>query len=170
MPAILIDRETTAWIHQKPEWMCCRIHVERDMARMFYGNNKHMTCRICGGEHPYSMRIKDMPSLWPYNHIRVAVIDGCKKWLQQMAIQDCHYELIENEEDMRVRGPVPYLEKGIESQVRANMRRVNLRTLEERYPDGQADMIVSAHFKAKYAYDLPPFERVQFKAQEEEPV
>lgn len=153
MTNFVVDRESVSWWLQKPVWLTARLSVDYEMVK-----------RTVRGE-----TIGSLPSLYPFDFFRQACIDGAKRWLRDMVMQNSEYELIGNETDIKVWGPVRPRTHRIEQPLIARLGRADAWSQEDfPFPQGKADIVFGANFKAKYAKAVEVGKRLPQLPQEEE--
>lgn len=135
MTGVIIDRRSEAYTLQEPVWLTARMSVDYDMVK-----------RTAKGE-----TIGSLPSFYPLDFFRKTVIDGAKRWLRDMAVQNQNYELVGSELDIKVWAPLrPRI--GFDRPLTASYARAEGISSEDwPFPLGKADVVLGAYFKAKYA-------------------
>ncbi len=153
MTAHIVDRESTSWRLQKPVWLTARMTVDYEMVK-----------RTVRGE-----TIGSLPSLYPFDFFRQRCIEGAKQWLRDMELQDMHYELDCNQTEIKVWAPVRPRTMRVDQPMVARLGRADAWSQEDfPFPQGKADVVFGAYFKAKYARDVEVGKRLPQLPQEEE--
>lgn len=136
MTSFTVNKGSESWLLQDAVWLTARMPVDWDMIKQEVKGEK----------------IGSLPSLWPFDYFRKAAIDGAQRFVGDMAKMPQGYELVGNQSDVQVWAPVRPRTYKIDAPMKANIARARIDSEGDwPYPQGQADIVFGAYFKAKYA-------------------
>ena len=93
------------------------------------------------------VKMADLPSLYPFNHVRDLALSAAKTWVSHMALQG--FDLLSNESDLRVWGPYRPKTKVLKNQIGALNAGMGFNMDENPFPDGQAEMLITGRFLSR---------------------